>query len=234
MAEYVNIINDYTTVIDDTFHNLALVRKERHYFPPNEPGLTYYSRSFDIDTTGIENPLVAFSSVCATAYYGMSPNSVTLSVTASNQQGVPNAVANLNDPTKYLDVYIFGKPKDNTPNVGMKIWDEQGKLVFDANHKYMRPYRTYIENVNYTPSNSNMRNVSLTFDSNKTYAVFPLGRMFYGSVVTPDVNIYSSVCAVVGNTAYISSGIVGYEADDFGFGWGVCKHRYFFIDVTGY
>lgn len=245
MASYLSISNDITEVIDDSFFNIAFIRKERKYFPVNNPGETRYWWWVDIDVSDIEHPVVAFSSICGTCCYSLSPDKVTLCVSAHNQQNIPNAVAKLNNSSNYVDVYIFGRPKDNTPSIGLKVWDANGRLVFDANHKYMKPVKTIADSNNYTPPNGSKpfnNNRTEIFDVGKTYAVFPLNRMFTidaqylsdGWETYWMADIYSSSCAVQDNTLYLTSGLVDKVEDVAVTTIGVCRHHYAVIDVTGY
>jgi len=246
MDTYFSATNDVTEVIDDSFYNIALIKKERFYYPQNGAGETRYYGYFDVDITGIEHPVVAYSSICAASYYTMTPNKVTLCVGAFTQQNVPDAVQKLNNPNNYIDVYVFGRPKDNTENIGLKIWDANGKMVFDANHRYMKPQLMHMETAHYSPagggSNAFNNNKTLTLPAGKSYAVFPLNRIFAiqaeyisdGWETYWKADIYSSTCAIDGNTVYLTSGLVESNDDENVTAMGACRHHYAFIDVTDY
>ena len=244
MASYASIENSVTEVIDDSFFNLAFIRKERHYFTQDIPNVTYYTRIYDVDVTGVEHPVVAFSSVCACCYYGLTQNKVTVVVGAFNQQNIPNAVSLLNNPTNYVDIYIFGRPTDNTPNIGFKIWNAQGKLVFDANHRYMQPVQSYYDESMYSPvaggTNPFNSNKTITLPSGKKYAAYPLNRIFNiraeyvssGFETFWQADIYSSAVGINGGSVYLTSNKVDQVEDTSVSTFGLCRHHYFFIDVT--
>jgi len=132
MASYLEISNEITQVIDDLFFNLAFIRKERRYFTKTGGQGGYGWMGFNIDVSGIDGAVLAFSSICGACYYSLTNSIVRVMVTGANQQNIPNAVNKLNTETNFIDIYIFGRPLDNTPNIGFKAWDSDGKLVFDA------------------------------------------------------------------------------------------------------
>lgn len=245
MASYMSITNDITEVIDDSFYNLAFIRKERRYFPSVGSGSTLYFTKFEFDITGVEHPVLAFSCICACSYYRLTPKVVVVNVSAANQQNVPNAISKLNNTNNYVDIYLFGRPTDNTPNIGMKVWNGNGKLVFDANHRYMKPYSIYSEDTAYTPVAGGSRpfnnNKTISLPSGRKFAVYPLSRIYYidaqyisnGWETFWMADIYSSACAIDGTTLYLTSGLVDKVEDESVNSLGVCRHQYGIVDVTG-
>lgn len=246
MSSYISISNEITEVIDDSFFNIAFIRKERRFYPDPGPNFTQYYTYFDVDITGIEHPVVAFSSICAACYYTMTPNKVTICVGAFRQQNVPDSIAKLNNINNFIDIFIFGRPIDNTPNIGMKVWNADGKLVFDANHRYMKPQMLHMEVDHYSPVAGGSRpfnnNKILTLPTGRKFAVFPLNRVFSiqaeyisdGWETYWQADIYSSMCAIDDSTVYLTSGIVESNEDISVTSMGVCRHHYAFVDVTDY
>lgn len=244
MSTYISIENDVTEVIDDSFFNLAFIRKERHYFTQDIPNATYYWRTYTVDVSGIDHPVVAFSSVCACCYYSLTPSRVTVVVGAANQQNIPNAVSLLNNTNNFVDIYIFGRPTDNTPNIGFKVWNAQGKLVFDANHKYMQPVQSYYEDSMYSPVAGGTRpfnaNKVITLPGGRKYAAYPLNRIFNvqaeylsnGWETWWQADIYSSSVGINGGNIYLTSSKIDQVEDTSVNSFGLCRHHYFFIDVT--
>ncbi|WP_434278975.1 hypothetical protein [Acinetobacter sp. CE-15] len=245
MASYLELNNDITQVIDDSFFNLAFIRKERHYFiKTSGPGI-YGWMGYDIDVSGIDNPVVAFSSVCGCCYYNMSATTIRVMATGANQQNIPNARDKLNNEANYVDIYIFGRPLDNTPNIGFKAWDANGKLVFDANHRYMQPQQMYQETGNYTPITQGGKYVNsktISLPPGRKYAAYPLNRIYYVSAEWLSNgweswyqgDVYSSVTAIEAGTVWLTSGKIDQVEDISGVSIGVCRHHYMFLDVTNY
>ena len=106
MDNYFLVKNDFINAIDDDYFNLAFIRKQRFYFT-SEPGIIHYSRTFEVDITGIDFPVIAFSCVCPSAYLSMKANKLSIVCSTSNYDGVANSVSNLNNPSKYLEVFVL-------------------------------------------------------------------------------------------------------------------------------
>lgn len=246
MATYLELNNDITTVIDDSFFNLAFIRKERRKFTPTGGGDTWYRYYYEVDVTGIPEPVVAFSCICAASYYRLSVTKIVVVVSAANQQNVPSAVSKLNNASNFIDIYIFGRPVDNTPNIGFKAWDASGRLVFDANHRYMQPVQMIQEDANYNPvaggNNPFRNNKTVSLPTGRIYAVYPLNRIFNiqaewlsnGWESWYQADIYSSQAAVDGGIVYLTSGVVDSVEDTSVVSIGVCRHHYMVLDVTNY
>ncbi|MGZ2324043.1 hypothetical protein ACXP5I_15880, partial [Acinetobacter baumannii] len=96
MDNYFLVKNDFINAIDDDYFNLAFIRKQRFNFT-SEPGITYYYRTFEVDITGIDFPVIAISCVCPSAYLSMKANTLSIVCSASNYDGVANSVSNLNN-----------------------------------------------------------------------------------------------------------------------------------------
>ena len=77
MDNYFLVKNDFINAIDDDYFNLAFIRKQRFYFT-SEPGIIHYSRTFEVDITGIDFPVIAFSFVCPSAYLSMKANKLSI------------------------------------------------------------------------------------------------------------------------------------------------------------
>lgn len=246
MAKYISIENDITEVIDDSFCNIAFIRKQRFYFPKMSGGDILNYTKFVVDISGIDQPLVAFSCICPTTFYLMSPTTVVLNVSGAVQDNVPNSKDKLNNSANFVDVFLFGRPTDNTANVGMKVWDESGRLVFDANHRYMRPVSMINKNENYSPVAGGTRqfnkNEIINLPTGRNYAVIPLNRVFaiYAEYLSDGyeyywmADIYCSSCAIDGSTLYLTSSLVDKVEDTSVNSVGVCRHQYLVVDVTGY
>lgn len=246
MASYLEINNEITQVIDDSFFNLAFVRKERRYFTKTAGPGVYGWMGYDIDVSGIDGAVLAFSSICGACYYSLTDSTVRVIVTGANQQNIPSAVNKLNTETNYIDMYIFGRPIDNTPSIGFKAWDANGKLVFDANHRYMQPVQMIMETDNYSPvvggGNQYRNSKTISLPVGRKYAIYPLNRMFaiYAEWVSNgwetfyQADVYSSVAAIDSSTLYLTSGKIDQVEDTSVVSIGVCRHHYMILDVTNY
>ena len=241
MDNYFLVKNDFINAIDDDYFNLAFIRKQRFYFT-SEAGTTYYTRTFEVDVSGVDFPVVAFSSVCPSAYLSMKDNKISIVCSASNYDGVANSVSKLNSASNFLDVFVFGRlPRSTIPEhgIGIVCLDASNKVVYYSGAKYLKPVKMFIDPNTYRPMfNSNYNTQVEYLPKGKSYACIPLNRVnTVYSEWTPegqDVIAMSSVCAIDGNTITYTSNQVQFEQDVSAVYNGYCKHMYMLIDVSSY
>ncbi|MFU8144714.1 hypothetical protein ABTB16_07890 [Acinetobacter baumannii] len=241
MDNYFLVKNDFINAIDDDYFNLAFIRKQRFNFT-SEPGITYYYRIFEVDITGIDFPVIAISCVCPSAYLSMKANTLSIVCSASNYDGVANSVSNLNNSSKYLDVFVFGRlPRSSIPEhgIGVVCLDASSKVVYYSGAEYLKPIKMFIDPNTYRPMfNSNYNTQVEYLPIGKSYACIPLNRVnTVYSEWTPegqDVIAMSSVCAIEGNTITYTSNRVQVAQDISAVYNGYCRHMYMLIDVSNY
>lgn len=242
MASYFEVTNDITSVIDDSFFNLAIIHKERVFFKAPAAGDTIFSQLCEITKTWGEEVGIALKSKAASTIYSNSPTKLVIACTGQRNQNVPNSVEIVNSSTEYVDVYVFGRPKDTTSNTGLKIYNADGQLVFDANYRYLQPVQQFQTDI-YSPVAGGSRPYNnqyiLTLPSGREYAAMPMVRCF--TILANDDgqggawgDSYSSCIAIQSNLIYITSGLVFSQDDVFPMNQGWCRHSYLIIDITGY
>ena len=225
--------------IDDGFSNLSYIRKVSFTFK-KDTGITYYSREITIDTTGVSNAVVAISSNIACTVVRETPTSFVIVVAANNKDGVANSVDLLNSASGYLHAYIFFFFFNVPANgVGLVCYNESGGVTYYSGFDYLNPVDMYVESNTYRPTIPSQYNiVNRALPAGRSYAFIPLFKLFtvYSEWVSggQDTICMSSMCAIQGNTAILTSNAIYASQDLSAIYAGYCKHAYMFVDVTGY
>lgn len=183
------VINDFGSYqIDDYYQNLFLDKKVRinktslKKYP--QGNFYYYDLSFVSDTP----PVVAVGVYdgVSTACYGLkqSKNQYTAKIIASsNNQDV--------------DVYVFNTLNGSSSTYGLQVFDENGKLIFDALKKPLRLVGIQNQNSKDNP----------TLTQGRTYAVchnqYAISRQYFPIDVSTENNginrFYDSSLGVLGS-----------------------------------
>lgn len=186
--------NSGTTIIDQNYHNLALIASGTHTCSsPSATAGSYDGISFT--NTSSELPLVFI--VPQTSGYICIGTINTSSFSVYAQQGVAS-----------FDYYVFGRPPSTTQHIGLQVFDSSGNKTFDSNYNYLniKQIIPLNANVNYNESANTTSTTTHTLSPSTNIAVATSDPGYVARILTGGSISGGFTYDVVGRVGFKKSG----------------------------
>lgn len=182
---------------DDTFASMALRAKGRATFPADRVAPYNLSTNIWIDVGVSESPIFAVRADYPICVFGAVRNGNSWSygvITPHNQVDGFNG-------GKSFDWLLFDRPQDLGSRSGLCVWDSQGRLTFDAMHKYAR-----VRGLQSVPTSGSTRTVDYG-SATMAYAFTRIPIVATVTMLVPGANYTHSVA--FGGVAAQGTSLVG-------------------------